>query len=492
VILVALVAWASLVHPRLGGADPNPAATGTNTVTATASTKTSSETSITDATVRVDTFVTHVTATDPTGATVDDQQLPVAFSDPTVQAAIAAARALLLGEPLPTLVILDGPTLVASSVDLVSANVATVETGRDVTPIVTTTVYVGQMGGTCFGVGDLDVLNTTPCAACPACTIPAAGTPFPIAPGGVDVDTLTDTHTVIHQLQTTTNTFRTSTHYALTASLLDHFVVYTVKPTKGTPKLQPFGPVTLADAVGSAGYDVKALTALGLPANKNTEGIADSATHLARYALKAHKGAAKFTPKADVAVTNQCGSLVLTLKKPESLLVPVDTSPTVTPPVPDPQMSAVDHLLCYLAKAQTKRSDGTAVAGFPKGVQVDAVDQFQTRRYDLKKVTRLCIPVDKSGSPAVLKTGAPFSITPTAIRHPAAHLVCYAAKPAKKTIPQTGCGPVDPKSKGTTIVPPQPKHQKRTGVHVNGQLGASTLDTAKELELCIPSTATLP
>jgi len=216
------------------------------------------------------------------------------------------------------------------------------------------------------------------------------------------------------------------------------------------------------------------------------------ATHLARYALKPHKGAPKFSPKLDVTVTNQCGSLVLTLKKPESLLVPVDKSLTLTPPVPDPATSQVDHFLCYLAKTETTRGDGTAVAGFPKGVQVDAADQFQTRRYDLKKATRLGVPVDKSGSPTVLKTGAPFPITPPTIRHPAAYLVCYAAKPAKATIPQAGCGPVDPKSKGTEILPPQPKHQKRTGVHVDGQLGAAMVDTKKELELCIPSTTTLP
>ena len=46
--------------------------------------------------------------------------------------------------------------------------------------------------------------------------------------------------------------------------------------------------------------------------------------------------------------------------------------------------------------------------------------------------------------------------------------------------------------KGTTIVPPPPKHQKRTGVQTNGPLGSATLDTVKEVEFCIPSTASLP
>jgi hypothetical protein len=46
--------------------------------------------------------------------------------------------------------------------------------------------------------------------------------------------------------------------------------------------------------------------------------------------------------------------------------------------------------------------------------------------------------------------------------------------------------------RGTKIIPKQPKHQKRTGVQVNGPLGAATLTTAKEIEPPIPSTATRP
>ena len=138
-------------------------------------------------------------------------------------------------------------------------------------------------------------------------------------------------------------------------------------------------------------------------------------------------------------------------------------------------------------KLQKKLADGTPLAPFPKGVQVDASDQFQTRRYDLKKLTRLCYPVAESGAPVVLKTGVPVPFTPASLRHETVHLACYQAKPAKKLIAQNGCGPSDPKDKGTKIVPGPAKHQKRVGVQVNSQLGPGTLDTAKELELCIPS-----
>lgn len=53
-----------------------------------------------------------------------------------------------------------------------------------------------------------------------------------------------------------------------------------------------------------------------------------------------------------------------------------------------------DDYLCHAAKAQKKRSDGMPLAPLPKGQQVVVEDQFQTRRYDLKKITKLCQPFD--------------------------------------------------------------------------------------------------
>jgi len=279
------------------------------------------------------------------------------------------------------------------------------------------------------------------------------------------------------------------TTVSLTASVLAAFTSYKVKPTKGTTKLAPFGPLSLNDEFGGGDYDVTALVALDAPASVNGAGTFDPATHLARYALKRRKAFGKFPKIVDLPLTSECGGVVVTVTKPESLLVPVNKSLTASPPaVPDPQVSKVDHFLCYAAKTQKKRSDGTLAATLPKKMQLTAADQFETRVYDVKKLTRLCLPVDKSGSPAVLKTGDPVPITPASIRNPASHLVCYQVKPAKVTIPQTSCGPVDPKDKGTKIDPPPAKHQP-VSVVVNGQLGAASLDTVKELELCVPLAA---
>jgi len=271
---------------------------------------------------------------------------------------------------------------------------------------------------------------------------------------------------------------------------LDHFMLYKVKPIKDSPKFASFAPVTLADQLGGADYQVVKPSSLGLPADKNGGGVVDSVTHLADYTLKLQKGAPKFQPIADVEVANQCNALRLEISKPASILVPSLKSLVAPPPPPGSGTHEVDHYLCYKAKVQTKLADGTKLPKFPKGLQVVAADQFQSRRYDLTKITRLCNPVDKSGSPVLVSgpdKGQPLPITPASIRHPGVHLVCYQAKLAKALIPQTGCGPTTPDDRGTTIEPAQPKHVPVEPVFVNNQFGPQVLATIKEAEFCIPS-----
>jgi hypothetical protein len=276
----------------------------------------------------------------------------------------------------------------------------------------------------------------------------------------------------------------------IAAAVLDDFVFYKVKGSKGAPKFAAFGPVELDDLLDFAAYDVTGIAALGLPASPNFAGTFDDTTHLASYRVKRRKSSGKFAKLADTQIHSACGDLLVTLVKPESLLVPVNDDPVTAP---DPATSLVDHFVCYKTKPQKKRAfDGAPAPVLPKGVQIDAEDHFQTRRYDLEKITRVCLPVDKSGAPVLLKTGAPKPITPSPLRHPDGALVCYQAKIAKNTIAQNACGPFVPKDKGLKIVPSQPKHVQQLGVPITGQLGSATLDTAKELEICVPQSVALP
>ena len=255
-----------------------------------------------------------------------------------------------------------------------------------------------------------------------------------------------------------------------------------------------FGAVTLADAVepGGVGYDVQKLETLASPADANGIANPDPDTHLASYAVKRAKSAPKFVKRTDVRFANQCSDSVVTLGKPASVLVPTAEDPTNPPTAPDEADHDVDHFLCYKAKAQKKRADGTPAPVLRKGLQVDVADEFQTTRYDLGKVVLACNPVAKSGSPVQLagaSAGSPFPITPATVRNPATRLLCYSAKIATKRIEQAGCGPTTPGDKGTKIVPKQPKHAPRLGLHLANQFGAATIDTKKATLVCLPSVA---
>jgi len=144
------------------------------------------------------------------------------------------------------------------------------------------------------------------------------------------------------------------------------------------------------------------LAPLHAPADTNGEGTRDAVTHLLAYGVKPAKGTSPFQKRRDVRVVNPCSDTFVQLKKPVGLLVP--TAKSLTDPVtsPDPGTHERDHFLCYAAAAQSKRIDGTPLPKLPKGMQVDVADQFQTRRYDLKTITRLCQPVAKSGAPVLL------------------------------------------------------------------------------------------
>jgi hypothetical protein len=269
----------------------------------------------------------------------------------------------------------------------------------------------------------------------------------------------------------------------------DHFMFYRVTGTTCGPDYQKFGPVQLADQLDSANYTILAPKGLGLPADKNLEGVADDVTHLTEYKVKRSPGEPGFQSLVDVQVVNQCNDLLVEVKKPVSVLVPTNKSLVGSIPPPVEMDHEVDHFLCYKAKAQRVRSDGLVLPKFPRGIQVDVADQFESRRYDLKKVTKLCVPVAKSGSPSIMcgpTAGTAKPIAGATIRNPANHLLCYKAKPAARSITQAGCGPAFPNDPGVPI-PLQPPHTPRLGVHLNNQLGPLVLDTIREREFCIPS-----
>jgi hypothetical protein len=225
---------------------------------------------------------------------------------------------------------------------------------------------------------------------------------------------------------------------------LDDFLCYRATTTKGTPKFEPL-EVSLADQFEDKFFDVKKPVSLCNPASKDGGEIIDPDTHLKGYKIKKSKGEVKHERQTGIKVINRFGELFVDTIKPDRLLVP--TAKSLTKPVdpPDPEAHDVDHYKCY----NVKISKGTDK--FPKGIRVSIKDQFgQPKLYDVKRPSRLCIPVDKNGE---------------GIKDPDTHLMCYKVKPARG----------------------EPRHEKVTGIFTNNQFGPEQLDTEKEEELCVPS-----
>ena len=252
------------------------------------------------------------------------------------------------------------------------------------------------------------------------------------------------------------------------ADLVDHFLFYKTKKTSQGPKFFKFGPVTLEDQFRTANYDVLGPKRLGLPADKNGEGFIDGSsadsTHLKEYKIKPSSGAAPFQKISNIQVENQFNHLTLEALKLDSLLVPTNKNLTGAADPVDENTLNVDHFLCYKARVQKKDDAGANLPNFPRGTQIVVTDQFDQpdRQYDLLRVSRLCNPVKKTGTPTFLngpQRNQPKIVSPAnAFKHAEAHLVCYVAKLASKNVPQDGCGPQLPIAGVTDIE--QAKHTK--------------------------------
>ena len=257
-------------------------------------------------------------------------------------------------------------------------------------------------------------------------------------------------------------------------------VVYGTRTTRRTPRRPSLGPVELAGRLGASSYEVLRSTRLGVPADSGTPAT------LKGYRLRRAPDTAPFAPLSGVRLVSPCGEILVELRRPDRLLIPASPSLSGLPPPPP---SEPDHFLCYRAKVQRRLPDGTPLPGLPSGRQLELSDLFQTRRYDLGGLTRVCAPTAKTGSPVILSgraRGVPFPIEPAFPARPDVLLACYRAKPAHVAIEQSECGPTDPKDRGVRIQPPQPPHQSQRDVHLLDQLGLEQVDTRPEREICLP------
>ena len=208
----------------------------------------------------------------------------------------------------------------------------------------------------------------------------------------------------------------------------DHYTCYKARTTVGTAKFQSVRGVTLHDRVRVSTVQVNGPRNLCLPTNKNGEDPAasDNPEHLEDYRIRPVQ---RFTKVLNQQVSDQFGSIVVDLRKPDTLMVPT-AKDLATPP--DPLTApAVDHFQCY----RVTRAKGRPKFQLVPGVTIE--DQFGTMTVDVRKPLRLCHPVDKNGE------------SPDAQSHPES-LMCYRIRQASL-----------------------PKFQRRLGLYTQNQFGPS-------------------
>ena len=137
----------------------------------TTTTSTETHTTITPqlATLRYDDYETRVTARMGAGPVLYDQTFPLRFSDPSVQAAVAAATAALQGAGAVTI---QGPTLISSQTTYLGTTSTFQDTLIRSTQRVFTTTFTGPL---CIGVGNRDVGPSVPCPPVVVRRVPVRG-----------------------------------------------------------------------------------------------------------------------------------------------------------------------------------------------------------------------------------------------------------------------------------------------------------------------------
>lgn len=202
-------------------------------------------------------------------------------------------------------------------------------------------------------------------------------------------------------------------------------------------------PVVLASALGDTTGSVRRPRALCLPGGVDG-GAVDDAT-LSQEAYRARLTDRRLP--VDARVTDRFGTLHLRMRAGQRLLLPTHIG-LGGPPSGPPSPGAANAFRCY----RVGRAPGAP--GLPDGLQATIADAFTTRRYELRRPKRLCVPVDVNGSEIAL---------------PAAYLLCYRVR----------------------LAAGEPRHPGVEGVDTANLLGTGRLSTREVSELCVPTLAEL-
>jgi hypothetical protein len=266
----------------------------------------------------------------------------------------------------------------------------------------------------------------------PTPTATPTETPTPtVTPTVTETPTVTATPT-----PTETPGTATPTATATPTGVERHYQCYEVHQGPGNP-IQ----VTLDDRFGTGDVTVRRAKRICAPASKNGEDptASDELAHLKGYEISQSN---RFTPQRDISVTNQFGTFLVNLARPDFALIPANKSLITTPPPPG-SPAPINHFKCYVIARAKFRADGIAIQ-----------DQFGSLNVDIKRPVRLCTAADKNDEGVV---------------DPASNLLCY----------QVRRGTGSPQFKGPTIF-------------TADQFGDAKYKVFGPRELCVPTTINTP
>ncbi|MCC6850299.1 MAG: hypothetical protein IT294_17550 [Deltaproteobacteria bacterium] len=192
--------------------------------------------------------------------------------------------------------------------------------------------------------------------------------------------------------------------------------------------------VTLADLFSDGTVTVGRAKRICNPADKRDEDpdAPSDVNHLLSYEISQ----AGFVPVKGLHVVNQFQDAVITLARPDYMMVPSAKDLTATPPLLPP---AINHFKCYtIERSRFRASD----------IKVD--DQFGTLNVDIKRPVRFCAAADKNGEGIV---------------DPSANLTCYHVRQAS-----------GPRFRGPA-----------GGIFTTNQFGSAAFRVFGPRELCVPT-----
>ncbi len=224
----------------------------------------------------------------------------------------------------------------------------------------------------------------------------------------------------------------------------DTFICYRARAASSAERLEPIG-VTLEDQLdGTTTHSLRSRRAICLPGSVDGASVVDAQTHLEVYSIRDTGSTAKHLRRKGLLIEG-LGPVFVDTARRDRVLVPANINPAAPATPPSPSAHNLDNYKCYKVRTTRKKP-----RYWPKGVQLHIADSLESRIYDLKRPTSLCMPADMNGG---------------GIKNPDRSLLCYLTRLAKG----------------------ENKRASATDIYTATQFGQGLVSTRKVESICVPA-----